>query len=106
MLNDFIRQIGERGIIDYTRRPEAVGMLVRLGNDLVDWEQSNGNPATYMQDANFYEIAGDLPGLHHFCNRCGHGMDAPVDEDNGWTCGECEASPPNSWHNRGRPPPS
>ena len=74
MLNDFIAKIGERGIIDFDRRPEAVGMLVRLANDLVEWEMSHGNPRRgYVQDANCYEIAGNLPHRHHFCRYCGHG---------------------------------
>lgn len=104
MLNDFILKIGERGIIDYAQRPEAVGMLVRLAQDLVEWKQSSGYRGAYIQDANFYEIAGDLPRHYHFCSRCGHGMDAPSDDDE-WTCAECAVQPPNTWYNAGRPPP-
>ena len=106
MLNDFISKVGERGIIDFDRHPEAVGMLVRLANDLVEWEMSHGNPRrAYVQDANCYEIAGKLPDRHHFCQYCGHGLDAPLEHDY-WACGECEEQRPNTWRNTGRPPPS
>lgn len=112
MLNDFIRQIGERGIVDFAENPNAPGALVRLANDLVGWPMCNGNPANgYIQDANSTEIAGDLPAVHHFCYECGHPMDSALNhygsdtDDAEWLCAACHDQPPNTWANTGRPPP-
>ena len=109
-LADFIEKIGERGIVDFEKNPKAPGQLVRLANDLVNWEMAQGNPGEYIMDANTEEIGGELGLKHGFCTECGHQwsnevVEAKEEDEPMGMCTICEDERPNTWRGTGRPVP-
>ena len=112
----YIEGMHERGIVDLEADPALAGRLVRLANDLIDWQMSSGNPCRdYMKDANSSEIGGELGIRYGFCHECGHPWSAEVreaqlevdgEEPEGMgICEQCDAQPPCTWTGIGRPPP-